>query len=315
MTTQLEADAALGIQMEPCVNFDPLATHFWQDDDFVYWTSIREQDHGPLPVYYRKASRLGSACACLDGSGGPEEVLLDLNLYFHFTCQYDHSVKCKADTAEPEYWSIGVFEVLPHSPYLAFSIDTTADEKFSLYIWDIATQKAVYGPIENTYYSARWFSDHDSLWIFYNLVDSDWGIPHSIGRAGPFPLGRSPANVSAAVVYTEQDGSLTTELDQTSDHEYLFIKIAGQVTSEYRLVTAAAPVGFQITTLQPRATGVYYEVTHNQGFFYMRTNSNSPNFKIVKFPVDDIQFQIEIVPASPSQYIERMEMLLDVLLI
>ena len=82
------------------------------------------------------------------------------------------------------------------------------------------------GPIPETYYSARWVEYPDGYWIYYNLVDPKWGVPLSIGRAGPFMNSQKQVDPKAIVIYTEGDPALTTEIYVTNDLEYLFIKVS-----------------------------------------------------------------------------------------
>jgi oligopeptidase B len=83
--------------------------------------------------------------------------------------------------------------------------------------------------------------------------------------------------------------------------------VAGLITSEYRSITFLSNGDLEIATLIPRVTGIYYEVSHSLGFFYMRTNQGALNYKIVKFPVGDTSSQIDIVFARENVFIERMD--------
>jgi protease II len=195
-----------------CFEMISSASAFWQDDKYLYGKSVKEE-LGELEVVLRRKASFTRDCACLEAEE-EEELLLDFNRFFQ--------------GSPPEYWTLGIFEILPGSDYLAFSIDLEADEQYDLYIWNIIESKVEYGPILSTYYSARWYESADGYThLFYNVVDEKWGVPLSIGSVGPFQSGLKNHSKKPKhdIIYTEVDPSLTVELDQSNDLNHLFIKV------------------------------------------------------------------------------------------
>ena len=56
------------------------------------------------------------------------------------------------------------------------------------------------------------------------------------------------------------------------------------LTSEFRLLDANDPNG-KFKIIQPRTKGLEYQVEHFGDNFYIRTNLDALNFKLVKTPV------------------------------
>jgi len=80
---------------------------------------------------------------------------------------------------------MGVFEVsMTHPHLIAYSIDLTGNEQFSLFIKNISSDELI-GPkygIPFTYDSVRWAQQENQLWLYYNVVDLNWGTPRQIYR-------------------------------------------------------------------------------------------------------------------------------------
>jgi protease II len=172
-------------------------TNFWVGQGFVYWNSDN--------LYFRSAAVMND-CACLRNLR--PELLLDLTDYV-------------GDTA---YTMVGYFEVI--DDLIAVGLDSIGDENFALYIIHFPSKTTLLGPIPSTFYSARWVKYDSKYWVYYNIVDPKWGIPLSIGRAGPFTMSIAQNyNPKNSIIYTEGDPALTTELYMTNDLKYLFIKV------------------------------------------------------------------------------------------
>ncbi|KAJ3258092.1 hypothetical protein HK103_002806 [Boothiomyces macroporosus] len=267
---EVENDLAIAVNTEilSCIDVQTEITAYWESDGYITWASNGR--------YYRQAVAYND-CDCY--SVGPKQLLIDINQFLQ----------------NSDYSGLGVFEVLDDH-ILAFSIDLVGSELFDLYIYNYASGSTVFGPIVSTYYSARWhFGD-----LYYNVVSSKWGVPLEIYR---FNL----QSFSIEKVYEELDPALTTELVETNDREYLFIKSAGQITSEYQMIQQNSS-GITLKTIFPRNSGVYYDLEHNSGYFYCKSNKDNGNFSISSFPVNDFTKQVDIYN-DKKLFIERMEML------
>ena len=110
-------------------------------DDYFYYT--RTETGGQYPIFCRKHGSLEAR----------EEILLDQN-----PLAADHT-----------YFKIGVREVSPDHRLLAYSVDTSGSEEFTLYIKDLATGRLLAESIGNTSVGVTWANDSRTL--FYTLLD------------------------------------------------------------------------------------------------------------------------------------------------
>ncbi len=69
-------------------------------------------------------------------------------------------------------------EVSPDGRRLAYSIDTRGDERYDLYVGDLATGAVIAGPIPGVGAGGAWAGDD---WLFYLRVDDAWR-PHQVWR-------------------------------------------------------------------------------------------------------------------------------------
>ncbi|NCB08637.1 MAG: S9 family peptidase, partial [Bacteroidia bacterium] len=80
------------------------------------------------------------------------------------------------------------------------------------------------------------------------------------------------------------DETFSAFIFKTKSEKYLMIGSESTLTSEYRFLDASNPGGeFQI--IQPCTRGLEYQVDHFGNDFYIRTNLDALNFKLVKTPV------------------------------
>ncbi|MCK4595732.1 hypothetical protein KAT73_03040, partial [candidate division WOR-3 bacterium] len=110
-------------------------------DEYYYYT--RTEEDKQYPIYCRKKESLDTR----------EEILLDLNL---LSVGYN-------------FFNLGLYKISPNHQLLAYSIDTTGSELYTLYIKDINTGELLEDIISNIGYSFAWANDNKTF--FYTLVD------------------------------------------------------------------------------------------------------------------------------------------------
>jgi oligopeptidase B len=220
----------------------------YRKDDFYYYT--RTETGKAYPIYCRKTGRLDAA----------EEVLLDQN-----------------QLAEGhDYFRVGVFQVSPDHKLLAYSIDINGSELYTLYFLDLETRQLYPEHIPDTYYSFAWAND--SKTVFYTQVDA---------AHRPYKLFRHTLGTPATddvLVYHEADDSYYLGVSKTRSQAYLLMSLNSKITSEVHYLDANHAAGvFQV--IQPRSHGVEYMVEHHSDFFYITTNEDAINFKLIKAPI------------------------------
>jgi oligopeptidase B len=217
-------------------------------DDYFYYT--RTEAGGQYPILCRKRG----------GPDAPEEVLLDQNPL----------------AAEHTYFRLGVSKVSPDHRLLAYSVDTTGAEEFTLYLKDLTTGELLAENIGRTSLGVAWANDSRTL--FYTVLDH---------ARRPCRLMRHVIGTSTStdvLVYFEPDEAFFLDVSRTRSRRYLLLEIASHSTSEVRFLDAERPQEmFQV--LQQREAGIEYNVTHHDEHFFITTNDAAPNFRLVKAPV------------------------------
>jgi oligopeptidase B len=222
-------------------------------DDYFYYS--RTEIGGQYPILCRRRGSLDD----------PEETLLDQN-----PLASDHP-----------YFRLGASEVSPDHRLLAYSVDTSGAEEFTLCIKDLTTGELLTERIERTSHGVAWANDSQTL--FYTVLDQ---------ARRPCRLYRHVVGSDSSqdpMVYFEPDASFFLDVSRTRSRRYVLLDLSSHSTSEVRFVSADHPEEpFQL--VQPRRAGVEYSVTHHDDRFFITTNEAAPNFRLMEVPV-----------ASPSQ--------------
>jgi len=237
--------------------------------------------------YYYSRTEAGQAyaihCRKKGSLEGAEEILLDENLL----------------AAGYEFFELGTFEVSPDHQLLAYSVDTSGAELYTLFFLDLNTRELYPETIPETYYSFAW--GNDCRTVFYTQVDA---------AHRPFKLFRHQLNTAIAadtLVYHEPDDSYYLNIGKTRSEAYLLMSLSSKITSEVHYLEADNPTGeFQV--VRPRTVGVEYDIEHHNDVFYIVTNDDAINFKLMSAPVRSpgIDHWQAVIPHRPDV------MLLDV---
>ena len=219
-------------------------------DDWLYYS--RTEAGSQYPIHCRRRA----------GEGSPEEVLLDLN-----------------PLAEGQsYFRLGAFDVSPDHRLLAWSSDTSGAESFTLRIKDLVTGQELTEQIGNVSASVAWAND--SATLFYVVLDA----ARRPCRLCRHRLGDDPSR--DALVYFEPDEAFFLDVTRTRSQAYLLMELSSHSTSEVRFLSAERPEdAFEVVV--PRRAGIEYSVGHHGDRFYVTTNDDAPNFRLVSSPVTD----------------------------
>ncbi len=171
-----------------------------------------------------------------------------------------------------EYFGVGDLEVSYNDKFLAYSLDLKGSEYFTIYIRDIKTGKLVTEKIENTSGSINF--SLDDLYIFYSKLDENHR-PRSIFR---HQIGSS--SNEDLLIFEEKTKAFTVSIGISSDEKYYFINSSDHNTSEkyYFGTDEKKP---EPKLIQQRKKGIIYSVNSWGGNFYMHTNEDAEDFKIL----------------------------------
>ena len=220
----------------------------YRKGDYYYYS--RTEAGKAYPIYCRKQGSLDAA----------EEILLDQNEL----------------AAEHEFFTLGALAISPNHQILAYSTDTMGSERYILHFLNLTTRQLYPEAIPETYYGVVWGNDNQT--VFYTQLDA---------ANRPFKLLRHQLGSAIAddiLVFHEPDDSYFLGVGKTRSEAYILLELGSKVTSEVHFLDANQPTGnFQV--IQPRSPGIEYTVEHHSTVFYITTNEDALNFKLMKAPV------------------------------
>ena len=219
-------------------------------DDYLYYT--RTEKGKQYPIHCRK----------LESMDAEEEIVLDENLV----------------AGGNKFFKVSLVKASPDHELLMFLADTDGSERHTLFIKDLRSGEVLPEMMRNCH-DAEWAND--SATIFYSTLDHE-NRPHRVWR---HELGTDPKE--DLLVYEEKDAAFYyLQILKTKTNAYIMITVESATTTEVHYVSADVPDS-DLKLFHPRVHGVEYFVKHHGGRFFIITNENAVNFKIMEAPVSD----------------------------
>lgn len=212
-----------------------------------YYYYNRVEEGKDYFVYCRKKGSLDAK----------EEVLLDVNTM----------------AEGKNYFSATGFDVSSDNKLLAYGIDTVSRRQYKLYVKNLETGELMKDVVSNTEGDPVWANDNQTF--FYTSKNPVTLLSEKIRK---HKLGTDAA--TDKVVYEEKDQTNYIGVGKTKSEKFIIIYSGGTLSSESRYIDANKPDD-AFKTFQPRMKEVLYDVEHANGKFYIRTNLNAKNFKVV----------------------------------
>jgi oligopeptidase B len=242
-------------------------------DDYEYY--VRTEKGRQYELFCRRRGA--------DPSTSPEEILLDEN---------------ELAGGRP-YFHAGSREVSPDHRLLGYTVDVSGAESYELFVMDLATRAIVDGPIPGVSADLEWDNDNRSL--YYQVLDEQmrpWIIRrHLVG-----------SDVASDVeVYRESDAAFYAGVEVSRSREYLFITVESHTTTEvhYRRLGEAGA----LRVLFPRKPEVEYHVAHSGGSFFILTNEDAFNFRVLEASLANPSRErwTELIAHRPAVKIESID--------
>ena len=216
----------------------------YKDNGYYYIT--RYEEGKEYPIYSRKKENLEAE----------EEIMLDVN-----------------QLAEGySYFSAVGRSVSPNNKILAYGEDTLSRRIYIVKFKNLETGEMYKDEIPNTTGGAVWANDNQT--VFYSVKDDALRsykiFKHKLG---------TPASEDKEV-YHEADETFGTFVYKTKSDKYIVIGSYQTLSSEYRILEADNPDG-QFRIFQPRERNLEYSIAHFDDKFYIRTNLDAKNFRLM----------------------------------
>ncbi|MEB2777119.1 S9 family peptidase [Algoriphagus sp. D3-2-R+10] len=228
-----------------------------EDDESVpylksgYYWYVKYETGGEYPLYCRKKGSLDAK----------EEIFLDVNLL----------------AAGKAYYQVGGTAASSDLKTLAFAADEVGRRIYEIHFKDLETGEILSDHIPAITGNFAWAADNQTL--FYSKQDPDTLRSYQIYS---HKLGTSTAD--DILIFEEKDEEFSCVVHKTKSEKYILIHSESTISSEMRFLDAANPSG-ELTLLQARVPFLEYAADHYQDHFWIRTNHEAQNFKLVKAPI------------------------------
>lgn len=192
------------------------------------------------------------------GPDAPEELLLDLN------------------AIAGDYLELGYWAPSPDNRYLAYEIDPTGEEFWTIHVLDMETGREADQIPDATAF--EWGNDSRS--ILYCKQDAD----HRPFAFQVHQLGADPA--TDPQIYREDDPEFWLYTLWSKDRTHFFLYGESFDTNEVRFVADGQPLE-ALAVVGPRTPGVRRFVDHHDDRFIILSDEDAPNFQVLTAPAAD----------------------------
>ncbi len=200
------------------------------------------------------------------------------------------------------YFAIGGRGVSPNNELLAFGVDTISRRRYTISFKDLKTGNLLADKLTNTGGRAVWANDNKT--VFYTTKD-----PKTLRQNKIVKHVMGTPQSEDKVVFEEKDETFNCFIYKTKSDAYLMIGSSQTVSTEIRFLDANTPNGAW-TIIQPRERNLEYSVDHFGDAFYIRTNKDATNFKLVKTPVNKTtkEHWVDVIPHRKDAYFQGFEL-------
>jgi oligopeptidase B len=216
------------------------------------------------------------------GRADAEEVMLDLNVLAE---------------GKP-FLQVGTLSVSPNGKLLAYTTDSTGFRQYMLAIMDLET-RAILSDTAERVGSIVWAENSETL--FYSTEDEQTKRQDRVFR---LTLGGSVAQV-----FHEQDERFNVDVGRTRDRRYMLLEARSHTTSETWVLPAEDVTG-DFRLLAKRVEDEEYDVEHRDGFFYLHTNHEAEQFRLMRTPVTSTgrESWTEVLAENPEAPLEDVDL-------
>ena len=199
-----------------------------------------------------------------------------------------------------EYFGMGSVCVSHSDKLLAYSLDLQGSEYYTIYVRDLDTGQDKLDKIENTSGNITWSLDSNSF--FYSKLDK-FHRPRQIYK---HILG-TPIKQDK-LIFEEKDETFTCSISLTSDEKFFTISSSDHITTEEYYFSSNSQ-DIKPKLFKKRKKDIRYSIDSWKGYFYVHTNENARDYKILKCKVEDINHLEEYISPKKETIIGSLEFL------
>ena len=237
------------------------------DSFYYYWKDIEGKEYS---IYCRKK--------CVPDA--EEEIVIDIN-----ELAYGH-----------EFYDVSDIALSPDHQYIAYTVDTTGAERYTLTIENI-NEHAFLPDTAYPVSDVVWAQDNKTM--FYT-IENESGRSDKIYR---HVLGTD--RKEDELLFQENDRAYYVWIYKSKNREYLILTSGSETTYEVRFMKADDPFG-EFKIVQPREQDHRYYICPHMNDFYIVSNDDAQNYKVMVTSADNPGKENwrEIIPTRDSVSID-----------
>ena len=232
---------------------------------------IKEDDSSyPLkngPFYYYSRYEKGKQYPIYARKGAPEnekeEILFDVN---------------KLATGH-DYYS-GQYGISPDHNFSAWAYDTVGRRFYNIKVKNLKTGKFLKHEIKNVSNNFVWAADNKTL--FYVKQEPETLRYYQVHKFN-FETGKG------SLVYEEKEETFDVYLSKALARKHIFINSASTLSNEVRVLPTDQPDS-EPKLILARERLHEFGITEDESYFYIQTNKNAKNFKVLRMPISNPDF-------------------------
>ena len=231
-----------------------------------YWYALQYKRGKEYPIYYRMKKNIKSK----------KEVLLDVNKLSDGNDYYD--LLFDADL------------VSPNNKWLLFCVDNIGRRNYDVFFKNIESGEILSYKIEDCDSEPVWCNDSET--IFYLRKNKTTLIGEKLYK---HIIGTDPSR--DLLIFHEKDQSYDNYIYKTKSNKYIILGHHSTLSTDFQLLDANNPNG-KFKRFSPRLKKHQYIIGHAKDKFYMVTNWNAKNFRLMETSENETnrKFWKEIIP-------------------
>jgi len=208
-----------------------------------------------------------------------------------------------------DYFSVSGMTVSSNENLLLFGVDTVSRRQYTLRIKDLSNNLLLDDEISNTTGNGVWANDNKTF--FYVKKD-----PITLRSYQIFKHVIGTPQSEDQLVYEEKDETFGCYVSKTKSKKYIMIGSYQTLSSEYRYINADNP-NDKFLIINEREKNHEYSVYHYGDYFYILTNHNAKNFRLMKTHVSKPEKNnwVEVIPHREETLIEGIDIFKNYLVI
>ena len=255
--------------------YDEMVGRIKKDDESVpyfenkYYYYSRYEEGLEYPIYCRKYKNLEN----------DEEIILDVNIL----------------AEGHDYFAIGGMSISPNNEWLSYGVDTLSRRYYKIYFKNLVSGDVLEQTIPNTTGGAAWANDNKT--VFYTSKNKVTLLGEKIFRH------KIKTDYKKDVLmYSEKDETYYNGVYRSKSGQYIIIYNSSTLVSDYHILDANEPDG-QFVNFSPRGKKHEYDIQHYEDYFYIISNKEAPNNRLMRTKVNatDISNWEEIAEIQAEQ--------------